>query len=219
VHRPVPAEQRRCCECRAQPKKTTQTKQKKRSQLPGRNKAPIESAERKKWEFFSPEKYREVPAWDVPWGWPTIVGGMLAWGVTFILTGVLAIPIGAKIFEVTSLKTMTPLQQSEIQLLDQVRPFATFAALTPPANPSISQTLFFIPVTIDWIIVPQLPSFPFLSTPMHLNTMHPYNSSYQNISKRFNLILTLPGINKAAAPCGRAHPARMSFCSLSIELQ
>jgi hypothetical protein len=73
-----------------------------------------------KWRIFSPEAYREVPAWDVPWGWQTTTLGMIAWGVSFLFVGILSIPIGFKLLGVTDFKSMTAMQQSQIQLIDQV---------------------------------------------------------------------------------------------------
>jgi hypothetical protein len=73
-----------------------------------------------KWEVFSPEAYKTVPAWEVPWGWQTTSLGMLAWAASFLLAGILTIPLGINILGVADYKSMTAMQQSQIQLFDQV---------------------------------------------------------------------------------------------------
>lgn len=83
-----------------------------------------------KWELFSPEAYRTVPAWEVPWGWQTTSVGMIAWGASFLLAGILTIPLGINLLGVTDYKSMTAMQQSQIQLLDQVCTLPTFTALS-----------------------------------------------------------------------------------------
>ena len=75
-----------------------------------------------RWQILNLKAYSQVDPWQVPWGWPTIVIGTGAWAVSFVLTGILAIPIAVYGFGVTDLQSLTPLQQSQIQLLDQVRP-------------------------------------------------------------------------------------------------
>lgn len=45
---------------------------------------------------------------------------MGAWGLTFILTGLLSLPISVAVLDIESLKSLTAMQQSEIQLFDQV---------------------------------------------------------------------------------------------------
>lgn len=73
-----------------------------------------------KWEVFSPDAYRTVPAWDVPWGWQTTSLGMIAWGVSFLAAGILTIPLGIVLLDVKDYQSMTAMQQSQIQLFDQV---------------------------------------------------------------------------------------------------
>lgn len=73
-----------------------------------------------KWNFFTFAEFSKVPAWDVPWGWQTIVFGMLAWGFSFILTGLLSLPISIAVLDIENLKSLTAMQQSQIQLFDQV---------------------------------------------------------------------------------------------------
>ena len=61
-----------------------------------------------------------MPAWEVPWGWQTTSIGMIAWGASFLLAGIITIPLGINLLGVTDYKSMTAMQQSQIQLLDQV---------------------------------------------------------------------------------------------------
>lgn len=117
---------RRQCVCGVWKRKPTPTKReperrKKKSKAddkqPGDGKVRFLS----KWEAFSPSSYRSVPAWEVPWGWQTTSLGMLAWGASFLLAGIITIPLGIKFLGVADYKSMTALQQSQIQLFDQVR--------------------------------------------------------------------------------------------------
>lgn len=115
---------RRQCVCGVWKRKPTPTKReperrKKKSKAddkqPGDGKVRFLS----KWEAFSPSSYRSVPAWEVPWGWQTTSLGMLAWGASFLLAGIITIPLGIKFLGVADYKSMTALQQSQIQLFDQ----------------------------------------------------------------------------------------------------
>ena len=115
----------RKCLCSAKPSKEARSKTPGRRQSPKTLRSPKKDGEGAglglaKWNFFSPAEFKEVPAWDVPWGWQTIVFGMLAWGLTFILTGLLSLPISVAVLDIESLKSLTAMQQSEIQLFDQV---------------------------------------------------------------------------------------------------
>lgn len=118
--------------CAAQPKKDKkqarpQAKQAVKKQRPGsflrlgrRKPVPVETEP--KWGFFDAEAYTQAPSWDVPWGWPTIVLGTSAWAVSFLLTGILALPIAYYGFGVVDLSKMSALQESQLQLADQARP-------------------------------------------------------------------------------------------------
>jgi hypothetical protein len=75
-----------------------------------------------KWQFLSAEAYLNAPKWDVPWGWQTIVLGMLLWAVSFVLTGLLALPIGAALLGASDTQHFTSIQQSQLQLFGQVCP-------------------------------------------------------------------------------------------------
>jgi hypothetical protein len=89
------------------------------------------------WQFLKPKAYSQAAPWQVPWGWPTIIIGTGAWAVSFVLTGILAIPIAVYGFGVVDLSSLTPLQQSQIQLLDQVRPLrSALAALVGTTTPA-----------------------------------------------------------------------------------
>jgi hypothetical protein len=94
-----------------------------------------ESVSSSAWEFFRLEAYTQAEPWDVPWGWRTIIFGMLAWGVSFLLIGVFSVPIAANLLHVTNLRTMTPLQVSEVQLIDQVRASTTPCTCQPSPDP------------------------------------------------------------------------------------
>ena len=74
-----------------------------------------------RWRFLAPKAYAQAEGWDVPWGWPTIVAGTAGWGVSFVLTGILTVPIAIFAFKINNFNNITALQQSQIQLADQVR--------------------------------------------------------------------------------------------------
>jgi hypothetical protein len=124
------AAQRRCV-CGAWSRKPSPSKRKVEKQ-PRRSKK-TSTTEKKpgdgkirflsKWEVFSPEAYQTVPAWEVPWGWQTTALGMIAWGASFLLAGIITIPLGINFLGVTEYKSMTAIQQSEIQLFDQVQTY------------------------------------------------------------------------------------------------
>jgi hypothetical protein len=73
------------------------------------------------WKVFDLQAYTQAETWDVPWGWKTIVFGMLAWAISFLLIGFVSVPIAAEVLHISDLRSMTPLQTSELQLIDQVR--------------------------------------------------------------------------------------------------
>ena len=72
-----------------------------------------------------------MPAWEVPWGWQTTTIGLLAWGASFLLAGIITIPLGINLLGVTDYKGMTAMQQSQIQLLDQVCTATNLACCSP----------------------------------------------------------------------------------------
>jgi hypothetical protein len=73
-----------------------------------------------KWQFLSADAYVNAPKWDVPWGLRTILVGMLLWAASFVLTGLLALPIGAALLGTTDTQHLTSIQQSQLQLFGQV---------------------------------------------------------------------------------------------------
>lgn len=116
----------RQCRCFAKPSKQTRTESAAKRQSRRTIKSPQPDDKGaglglSKWNFFTPEDFKAVPAWDVPWGWQTIVFGMFAWGFTFILTGLLSLPISIAVLDIENLKSLSAMQQSGIQLVDQVR--------------------------------------------------------------------------------------------------
>ena len=50
-----------------------------------------EEAETPRWAFFSPEAYSR--AWSVPWGARTVIGGMSLWAVSFLVVGIVLLPL------------------------------------------------------------------------------------------------------------------------------
>ena len=82
---------------------------------------PPPPPEKPRWRFLSPEAYLNAPAWDIPWGWPVIVSGMLLWAGSFIVTGVLALPLGAVALGVDDIDKLSTLQSSQLMLFGQVR--------------------------------------------------------------------------------------------------
>ena len=118
---------RRQCVCAVWKRKPTPAKrgaEKRQKKSKDDDKKPGDGKGRflSKWEAFSPSVYRSVPSWEVPWGWQTTSLGMIAWGASFLLAGIITIPLGIKLLGVADYKSMTALQQSQIQLFDQVRP-------------------------------------------------------------------------------------------------
>jgi len=73
------------------------------------------------WGVLKAERYWQAPAWDVPWGWPTALGGMVAWAASFLLVGLLSVPLAMNAFHFKSLDGLNALQESQLALLDQVR--------------------------------------------------------------------------------------------------
>lgn len=69
--------------------------------------------------------YRDAQGWDMPWGWPTIILGMITWAVSFVLVGVLTIPFAIGVLGIHSVDHFTALESSELALANQVCPPAT----------------------------------------------------------------------------------------------
>ena len=117
------APQRRCA-CGAWRRKVTPPKRKAEKQSKRPKKAS--TGEKKegdgkirflsKWEVFSPDAYRGVPAWEVPWGWQTTSIGMIAWGASFLLAGIITIPLGINLLGVTDYKSMTAVSYTHLTL-------------------------------------------------------------------------------------------------------
>lgn len=84
-------------------------------------KAPPPPPEKPRWRFLSADAYLNAPAWDVPWGWPVIVSGMLLWAGSFVVTGVAALALGALALGVDDIDKLSTLQSSELMLFGQVR--------------------------------------------------------------------------------------------------
>lgn len=79
------------------------------------------------WGVVNWKRYAEAPEWPVPWGWGTVLFGMAAWGVSFLIVGVLSVPLTMQLFHFPSIESLTSLQQSEIALCDQL--LATFVGI------------------------------------------------------------------------------------------
>lgn len=79
------------------------------------------AAAQPRWSMLDPKAYQNLQAWDIPWGWGTTVGGIVAWFLLFLFIGLLQIPLMVYAFDVTDLADVPPLPQSQVMLIDQVR--------------------------------------------------------------------------------------------------
>jgi hypothetical protein len=54
-------------------------------------KQPAEEEDPPRWALLSVEAYSQ--AWNVPWGARTVVGGMTLWATSFLVVGVVLLPL------------------------------------------------------------------------------------------------------------------------------
>lgn len=114
------AQSQRAASKRTSKRHAKQAQKQTAKQAKGRQQKPAPDS-KQKWGIFDVTAYQSVEPWRIPWGWGTTVGGTLTWAVGFLLIGILQIPLSIYIFNVPSMSKITPLQQSQIMLLDQVR--------------------------------------------------------------------------------------------------
>lgn len=69
------------------------------------------------WGIFDAKRYKY--RWDVPWGWGVIAGGMVAWQVTFVLVGFVAVPLAYRLADI-DIPSLGPDGRAQFTLIAQV---------------------------------------------------------------------------------------------------